>query len=84
MTNNIFIKEGEESVIPLDELTISIETLEKVISDKESSLNTLPTNFKILLTKTAYELGYYYMLLKNYTKSKDFFNYVIRNFNSTY
>lgn len=85
LTTNYQLKQGFDNILTKEEISISIETLEKEINDFNniedvSNLN----NIKILLIKAAYELGFYYMLYSNYIKCKTYYNFVYENYIENY
>lgn len=81
-SQNLLLKEGKTLEIPSDEVGISIQTLEKEMNDIKSRFNDSQTqvNMKILILKVAYELGYYYFLYKNYSKSIDCYGFLLDNY----
>lgn len=81
-SQNLLLKEGKTLEIPSDEVAISIQTLEKEMNDIKLRFNDSQTqvNMKILILKVAYELGYYYFLYKNYSKSIDYYGFLLDNY----
>ncbi len=78
LTNKNISGDLNNPPISSEELNQSINSLSNLISNNfNNTFNTNP-NFKCFFLKTAYELGYYYYLINDFPKMREYF-YILLN-----
>lgn len=81
LTNKNISGDLNNPPISSEELNQSINSLSNLISNNFNNTFSTNPNFKCFFLKTAYELGYYYYLINDCPKMREYFYILLNKFN---